>query len=56
MNPTFILSKSIAIQQYNKAKQVADIVSYSSKTNPLVTRVLEENSDAMYKTNQECYS
>jgi ornithine decarboxylase len=48
MKPKFILSKKVALQQYNKAKQVADIVSYSSKTNPLVTPILEENSDAMF--------
>jgi ornithine decarboxylase len=48
MKPKFILSKKVALQQYNKAKSVADIVSYSSKTNPLVTPILEENSDAMF--------
>ena len=48
MKPKFILSKSKVLEQYNKAHSVADIVSYSSKTNPLVTPILEEHSDAMF--------
>ncbi len=48
MKPKFILSKNVVLQQYEKAQQVADIVSYSSKTNPLISTVLEEISDAMF--------
>ncbi len=48
MIPKFILSKKIILEQYNKAQSIADIVSYSSKTNPLVTPILEEHSDAMF--------
>tara|TARA_Y100000310_G_scaffold332234_1_gene407444 strand:- start:1957 stop:2955 length:999 start_codon:yes stop_codon:yes gene_type:complete len=44
----FILSKSKAIEQYKKAKELADIVSYSSKTNPDVTPILEAETDAMF--------
>lgn len=42
MRPKFILSKSKVLEQYNKIKQIADIISYSSKTNPQVTKILEE--------------
>ncbi len=44
----FILSKSKAIEQYKKAKELADIVSYSSKTNPDVTPILEAETDAKF--------
>jgi len=44
----FILSKSKVISQYNKVKEYCDVVSYSSKTNQDVTKVLEDNSDAMF--------
>ncbi len=44
----FILSKSKAIEQYEKAKEFADIVSYSSKTNPDVTPILEAETDAKF--------
>ena len=37
----FVLSKSKLLEQYNKVKQAADIVSYSSKTNKEVTKILE---------------
>ncbi|MEK6886365.1 MAG: decarboxylase [Nanoarchaeota archaeon] len=47
-NPKFILSKSKAISQYNKVKSFSDIVSYSSKTNPLITKILEENTDSLF--------
>jgi len=44
----FIISKSKALEQYCKIKDVCDLVSYSSKTNPLVSGILEENSDCMF--------
>jgi ornithine decarboxylase len=44
----FELSKGIVLQQYKKAKELADIVSYSSKTNPDVTPILEEETDASF--------
>jgi len=46
--PFFELSKSIAIKQLEKTSQFADIVSYSSKTNPDVTKILEENTNCMF--------
>ncbi len=44
----FILSKSKVIGQYNKVKSCADIVSYSSKTNQDVTKILEKETDSMF--------
>jgi len=44
----FILSKSKVIEQYNKIKKIADFVSYSVKTNPIVAEVLEENTDSFF--------
>ncbi|MFC1754401.1 decarboxylase [Thermoproteota archaeon] len=46
--PKFVLSKSKVLEQYMKIEGVADIVSYSSKTNPLVSGILEANTDCMF--------
>ena len=43
----FLLSKSKVIEQYNKVKQYG-LVSYSSKTNQDVTKVLEKHTDSMF--------
>lgn len=48
MKPFFTLSKSVVLQQYAKARELADLVSYSSKTNPLVTPLLEEETDSLF--------
>lgn len=48
MAPRFILSKSVALEKYGEVEKVVDIVSYSSKTNPLVTEILEESTDSMF--------
>ncbi len=48
INPKFILSKKKALEQYNKVRNSADIVSYSSKTNPFITPILEKETDAMF--------
>jgi ornithine decarboxylase len=48
MKPKFILSKKIALEKFHKAQSVADIVCYSSKTNPLITPILEQNTNAMF--------
>jgi len=48
MKPKFILSKSKALEQYKIAREQADIISYSSKTNPLITKILEENTDSYF--------
>jgi ornithine decarboxylase len=46
--PRFILSKKVVLEQYQKAKDLVDIVSYSSKTNPFVTGILEKETDSMF--------
>jgi len=46
--PKFILSKSKVLKQYHKVKEIADIVSYSSKTNQIVTRILEEKINCLF--------
>ncbi|MEE9525142.1 MAG: decarboxylase [Candidatus Woesearchaeota archaeon] len=44
----FILSRKKVLEQYDKVEKVADIVSYSSKTNPDVTKILEEETKCMF--------
>lgn len=46
--PKFILSKNKVLEQYTKVKQSCDIVSYSSKTNQDVTKILEKKTDSMF--------
>ena len=48
MKPKFTLSKGIVLTQFAKASEYSDYVSYSSKTNPLVTSILEENTDSLF--------
>lgn len=48
IEPKFILSKQKALEQYSKVRNAADIISYSSKTNPLITPILEKETDAMF--------
>ena len=52
-DPKFILSKKVIMQQYNRVEDIADIVSYSSKTNPKVTSVLEEMTDCLFSVHME---
>lgn len=47
-SPRFTLSKNVIIEQYRQAAEVADVVSYSSKTNPRVNPILEEQTDALF--------
>ena len=44
----FILSKSKVLGQYEKAKSLSDVVSYSIKTNFEVGKVLEEKTECMF--------
>ena len=44
----FILSKKKVLEQFEKVSIVSDIVSYSSKTNPYVTKILEKETDCMF--------
>ncbi len=46
--PKFILSKSKVLEQYEKAKNYSDIVSYSLKTNPIVGKILEKETDSLF--------
>ena len=46
--PHFTLSKDIVLEKYSDVKKLADIVSFSSKTNPLVTPILEQHTDSMF--------
>jgi ornithine decarboxylase len=46
--PQFILSKKVVLEKYKEVENVVDLVSYSSKTNPIVTGVLEENTSSMF--------
>lgn len=49
MSPRFVLDKEKVISQYEKVKDACDVVSYSSKTNPIVTGILEkEIRDCMF--------
>jgi len=44
----FILSKKKVLEQYNQIRKISDSVSYSSKTNPLITSILENETDCMF--------
>ena len=44
----FVLSKSELMYKYNEIKKLADIVSYSYKTNPVIGGVLETSTDCMF--------
>ncbi|MDD3264102.1 MAG: decarboxylase [Candidatus Nanoarchaeia archaeon] len=46
--PYFTLSKKVIFDQFDKVKDLCDVVSYSSKTNPLVTKILEEKKDCLF--------
>ena len=46
--PRFILSRGKVLEQYKIVEDLADLVSYSSKTNPIVTGVLEETTPSMF--------
>jgi len=48
MKPKFIISKSKVLEQFNKIKNISDIVSYSSKTNPRISTILEDNSNCLF--------
>ncbi len=48
MKAKFTLSKGKVLEQFDIVKKSADYVSYSSKTNPIVTGILEENRDCFF--------
>ena len=47
-SPKFIISKGKVLEQFKKLENLCDVVSYSSKTNPIVTKILEENTNCMF--------
>ena len=49
----FTLSKSIIIEKFNEVKEMTDIISYSSKTNPIVTPILEKNSNCLFSVHMK---
>ncbi|USN45560.1 MAG: decarboxylase [Candidatus Woesearchaeota archaeon] len=47
--PHFLLAKSVVLEQYRVAANASDLLSYSSKTNPLITSILEnETADCFF--------
>ncbi len=46
--PKFIISKKKVLEQYHKVEEICDFVSYSSKTNQIVTKILEENTNSLF--------
>ncbi|MFH1506567.1 MAG: decarboxylase, partial [archaeon] len=48
----FILSKKKVLEQYKKVKEAADVVSYSSKTNQDVTKILEQETDCLFSVHR----
>ena len=48
MNPKFIISKSKVLEQYQKVNEITDSISYSSKTNQVVTKILEKETDCLF--------
>ncbi|MBU2634132.1 MAG: decarboxylase [Nanoarchaeota archaeon] len=44
----FILSKKKLLEQYEKVNEYCDVVSYSSKTNTVVTKILEKETDCLF--------
>src|SRR3989344_196675 len=53
MKPKFIISKRKVLEQFKIVEGICDRVSYSSKTNPGVTKILEENTGSMFSVHLE---
>ncbi|MFH0905739.1 MAG: decarboxylase [archaeon] len=47
-NPKFIISKSKVLEEYNNLLKYTDIISYSVKSNPYITEILEDNSSSQF--------
>ena len=47
-SPRFVVKKSSVIEQYEKIRNICDYVSYSLKTNPIIGKILEEETDCMF--------
>lgn len=51
--PYFTLSKKIVLEKYKEVDDICDVVSYSSKTNPLVTPILEAETNCLFSIHLE---
>jgi len=49
----FIINKEIALAKYKEVEELADTVSYSSKTNPVITPMLEDNTSCLFSIHLE---
>jgi len=49
----FIINSGIVLEQYDKVSSIADMVSYSSKTNPIVSGILEKESNCLFSIHLE---
>lgn len=48
MKPKFIISKKDVLDNYTKLLSFADVISYSSKTNQIITKILEKNTNCFF--------
>ncbi len=48
MKARFVLSMRELLEQYGAVKQLADVVSYSVKTNPFLAHILEKETDSQF--------
>lgn len=48
MKPKFVISKKVVLNQYKTIESLADTITYSSKTNPVITPILEENTNCLF--------
>ncbi|MBI4014736.1 MAG: decarboxylase [Candidatus Aenigmarchaeota archaeon] len=55
MKARFLLSRSKVLAQYKAVRELCDSVSYSVKTNPEVTEILEKNTDSMFSVHFATY-
>lgn len=46
--PRFEISKKIILEKFDEANELADLISYSSKTNPVVTEILENERSCFF--------
>ncbi len=44
----FVLSRKKVIEKYDELKKISDYVSYSHKTNPEVSKILEKDTDCLF--------
>jgi ornithine decarboxylase len=48
VKPRFEISKKVVLEKFDEVKEVCDVVSYSSKTNSVVTGILEDSRDCLF--------